>query len=434
MDAFMKVRGSRERFHGKFGVESMVSRRMYSVGVDKLESVASPSIDTSTQIDGVNEVGNSVISLTSPSNPSSKENVGSEHDAIGDVSAADPSDLAEYVPEIVLKSFDELTMYPQDRMIVFLDYVQANTGLAWWETIACTTIFVRLCILPLAVEGMKRGAKMQLASPDMVPIQQNMERIKKTRALTQEEQMQHAQEIKAVYKKHGASPLGPIVPVLLQMPIFMSFFFALRKLHEFVPELKTGGFGPYDIGPVHFDVTDLTQVDTSYVLPVALTISFLAVIEAGGEMADKEMQKKSKNVMRFLALFMFGVSTTFPASVTWYWTVNNSFSFFQSTSLQLAPVRQMLGLPMMSELQAASKKAMLAKGTGVTGAIKAPKSPINPFIMSSNPAQSAQNGVDVTTDDKGNPTFAPQKEVEKEAKQDGEKINIRKRHRRRKRK
>ena len=79
-----------------------------------------------------------------------------------------------------------------------------------------------------------------------------MERIKKTRALTQEEQMQHAQEIKAVYKKHGASPLGPIVPVLLQMPIFMSFFFALRKLHEFVPELKTGGFGPYDIGPVHF--------------------------------------------------------------------------------------------------------------------------------------------------------------------------------------
>ena len=81
-----------------------------------------------------------MISLTSPSNPSSKENVGSEHDAIGDVSAADPSDLAEYVPEIVLKSFDELTMYPQDRMIVFLDYVQANTGLAWWETIACTTI------------------------------------------------------------------------------------------------------------------------------------------------------------------------------------------------------------------------------------------------------------------------------------------------------
>ena len=44
MDAFMKVRGSLGRSHSKFGVESMVSRRMYSVGVDKLESVASPSI------------------------------------------------------------------------------------------------------------------------------------------------------------------------------------------------------------------------------------------------------------------------------------------------------------------------------------------------------------------------------------------------------
>ena len=130
---------------------------------------------------------------------------------------------------------------------------------------------------------------------------------------------------------------------------------------------------------------------------------------------------------------MFGVSTTFPASVTWYWTVNNTFSFFQTTSLQLAPVRQMLGLPLMSDLQAASKKAMLAKSTGVTGATKAPKSPMNPFIMSSNPMKSEGNVDGITTDQKGNPTFATPKEVEKEAPMGGEKMNIRKRHRRRKR-
>ena len=73
---------------------------------------------------------------------------------------------------------------------------------------------------------------MQLASPDMVPIQQNMERIKKHGHLPRRSKCNMGN--KAVYKKHGASPLGPIVPVLLQMPIFMSFFFALRKLHEFV--------------------------------------------------------------------------------------------------------------------------------------------------------------------------------------------------------
>ena len=50
----------------------MVSRRMYSVGVDKLESVAIPSIDTSRS-GGANEFGNSVISLTSPSNPTARK-------------------------------------------------------------------------------------------------------------------------------------------------------------------------------------------------------------------------------------------------------------------------------------------------------------------------------------------------------------------------
>ena len=42
---------------------------------------------------------------------------------------------------------------------------------------------------------------------------------------------------------------------------------------EYVPGLTEGGFGPYDFGPIHFDVTDMTQVDTSYILPIAFILS-----------------------------------------------------------------------------------------------------------------------------------------------------------------
>ena len=191
----------------------------------------------------------------------------------------------------------------------------------------------------------------------------------------------------------------------------MSFFFALRKLHEYIPELQTGGFGPYDIGPIHFDVTDMTQVDTSYILPIALTASFLAVIEVGGEMADKEMQAKSKNVMRFMALVMFGASTTFPACVTWYWTCNNAYSFCQSSAIQSDSIRQLIGLPQMSEIKAASERAMKAKKTGVVDVAKAPPM-MNTFNQPlPTPQKSTINENGDVVDDKGNPIFVAEREI-----------------------
>ncbi len=403
--------------------------RMYSVDAKQsliqntdINALAGNNLVSKGDLHEIGSSSDTIISLISPLD-NDNDTTTSNNSNIGEsVTGSDTNAATEIVAnsdivdgsQIVIKSFDELTWWPQDLMIMFLDKVQLTTGLAWWETIAFTTIFVRLCIFPIAVEGMKRGAKLQLAAPEVVPIQMKLERIKKSgmsKEAQQQATLETATEMKAIYKKHGASALGPIVPVLCQMPIFMSFFFALRKLHEYIPELQTGGFGPYDIGPIHFDVTDMTQVDTSYILPIALTASFLAVIEVGGEMADKEMQAKSKNVMRFMALVMFGASTTFPACVTWYWTCNNAYSFCQSSAIQSDSIRQLIGLPQMSEIKAASERAMKAKKTGVVDVAKAPPM-MNTFNQ---PLPTAQkntiNENEDTVDDKGNPIFVAKEEI-----------------------
>ena len=395
--------------------------RMYSVDVKKSSIIQDiengvngtvsndfvHNVNINSSSCGINEIvenNHNIISLAS--SPNSDDNKFRAVDMVMDANSSDVVDVVNEVPDIVIKSMNELSWWPHDRMISMLDFIQLNTGLEWWQTIAVTTIGVRLFIFPIALEGIKRGSKAALARPELTILQEKYNAIKKKQkgTLSQQQMLAQHAEMKVINKKHGASLLGPIVPVLLQMPIFMSFFFALRKLHEYIPGLTEGGFGPYDFGPIHFDVTDMTQVDTSYILPILLTLSFLAVIEVGGEMADKEQQEKTKTVMRFLGLFMFGISTTFPACVTWYWTVNNTYSFCQTSLIQMDLFRSVVGLPLQSEIKEASIRAEKAKVTGSLDAVKAPilQSPIPTVPHHPKGIDESGNAID----DQGNPTFA----------------------------
>src|SRR5699024_5716760 len=48
-------------------------------------------------------------------------------------------------------------------------------------------------------------------------------------ATTQEEKMEAQQEMMGLYKKHGINPLNMgCLPILLQMPVIMALFFALK--------------------------------------------------------------------------------------------------------------------------------------------------------------------------------------------------------------
>ena len=65
--------------------------------------------------------------------------------------------------------------------------------------------------------------------------------------------------------KHQCNPFGAVLMPFLQMPVFMTMFFALRQMGDYFPSMANGGTMWF---------TDLTVADSTYALPIASTASW----------------------------------------------------------------------------------------------------------------------------------------------------------------
>ncbi|CAL4923391.1 unnamed protein product [Urochloa decumbens] len=147
----------------------------------------------------------------------------------------------------------------------FIDAIHTFTGLNWWACIALTTLIIRTATIPMLVSQLKSTAKLTALKPEMEAIKDQMDTTDLKSAQEGKAKMQ------ALFKKHGVSPLAPMKGLLIQGPIFMSFFFAISNMVEKVPSLKGGG-------ALWF--TDLTTPDSLYLFPVLTGLTAFATVEA----------------------------------------------------------------------------------------------------------------------------------------------------------
>ena len=222
-----------------------------------------------------------------------------------------------------------------DNAIYMVQNVHEVGGLPWFAAIAGTTLLMRSLLLPLAVKSMKNAAKLAKVQPEMAKIQ---ERMKNARG--DEEKQAYANEMRGFMSKHGVNPIATFVPILAQMPIFMSFFFGLQRMATDYPTLVDGG-------TLWF--TDLTVADPTYGLPLLASASFLITIELGGEagqqQSNPEQAKTMKNVMRAMAVGMVPLTMSMPASVFMYWITSNTFSCVQTAAFKIPAIKNALGIP-----------------------------------------------------------------------------------------
>ncbi len=74
-----------------------------------------------------------------------------------------------------------------------------------------------------------------------------------------------------------------------QAPLFISFFFALRRMSETYPSFQSGGMMWFN---------DLSVVDPTYMLPVCASLTMLASIELGAD-TGQSMQQQQGNMKVF---------------------------------------------------------------------------------------------------------------------------------------
>ncbi|CAL8377784.1 unnamed protein product [Boreogadus saida] len=217
-----------------------------------------------------------------------------------------------------------------------LEFMHMDLGMPWWGAIVVGTVLARLAVFPVIVKGQREAAKLNNVMPEMTKL---------TSRMTEAKQGGNKFEFSKAYtdltlfqKKHDVNPLRGFLVPLVQAPVFISFFIALRKMAYLpVPSLQTGG-------ALWFP--DLTMADPFYLLPIAVTGTMFFILELGAESGvDNPNMKAMKTVFRIMPFVILPLTINFPTAVFTYWLTSNSFSLCQVALLRHPWVREKLSIP-----------------------------------------------------------------------------------------
>ena len=197
-----------------------------------------------------------------------------------DLSSTDPSaytrwaaDAADFLSELPaqgdLASLGLGANTPVGWLQLMMEYLHVHAHLPWWGAIVASTVLLRAVIFPVVMKVQKNGVVMNNINPELQKLMQKQKEYRQTgnKALAD----QYSFKIWNVYQKNNCNPLKMAILPLIQLPLFISFFMAIRRMAAVpVESMKTGGILWFP---------DLTTPDPYYVLPVLACASFVASIE-----------------------------------------------------------------------------------------------------------------------------------------------------------
>jgi len=181
----------------------------------------------------------------------------------------------------------------------------------WGWAIILFTLFVKIVLFPLSYKGLMSMQKMKDLAPKMKELKEKYGK----------DPAKMNQQMMALYKKHGANPMGGCLPMLLQIPIF----FALYRVLLNADELQGA--------PWILWIQDLSRQDPYYILPILMGITmFIQQKITPNTITDSTQQK----IMQWLPVIMTLFFLTFPAGLVLYWLVNNILTIAQQYYINYA--------------------------------------------------------------------------------------------------
>ena len=173
----------------------------------------------------------------------------------------------------------------------------------WGWSIIVLTILIKLAFFPLSAASYKSMARMRAVAPRMAAL-------KEEHAGDKQKLSQGMMEL---YKKEKINPLGGCLPILVQMPVFLSLYWVLLESVEIRQ------------APFMFWLTDLSSKDPFFILPIIMGLSMFVQQQLNPTPPDP-MQAKVMKLLPIIFTFFF---LWFPSGLVLYWVVNNLLSIGQ---------------------------------------------------------------------------------------------------------
>ena len=173
----------------------------------------------------------------------------------------------------------------------------------WGVTIIIVTILLKLLFYKLTEKSGRSMAKMRAIAPRIKAIQ---ERYKDDRE-------QLAKQTMELYKREKINPVAGCLPILVQIPVFLAFYWALLESVE----MRQAPFFGW--------IQDLSSKDPYFILPILMGFGMFAQFKLNPAPPDP-MQAK---MFAFMPVIMTVMMAWFPAGLVLYWLTNTLLSIAQ---------------------------------------------------------------------------------------------------------
>jgi len=183
-----------------------------------------------------------------------------------------------------------------------MSYIHSYVG-NWGLAIIIMTCLIKLLFFPLSAKSYRSMAKMRHLQPKMAQLKERFG----------DDKQAFTKAMMELYKKEKANPLGGCLPMIVQIPVFISFYYMLMASVE----LRHA--------PFIFWIHDLSAKDPYYIFPVIMMATMFITQKLSPPPPDPTQAK----MMLFMPL-MFGVLfLNFASGLVLYWIINNSLSIVQ---------------------------------------------------------------------------------------------------------
>jgi YidC/Oxa1 family membrane protein insertase len=211
---------------------------------------------------------------------------------------------------ITYSSFLGLPLAPVAKILVGgLTFFYGKVG-NWGIAIMLLTIALKLCLLPLALPGIKNSIKLRKIKPELDELKKKYPDDMQARQLATME----------LHKKHGVSMVTGCLPQLATMPIWVAMYSTIQTAVEFY-HVKFLWFG------------DLSLPDRFYILPLLLGGFMLLHTKVVPQQA--EMDPTQQKMMTFMMPVVFTVMMLFlPAALGVYMLTNSVLNILQTLGVE----------------------------------------------------------------------------------------------------
>jgi YidC/Oxa1 family membrane protein insertase len=192
---------------------------------------------------------------------------------------------------------------PLFLLLEFLHSVVGNWGLA----IILATLLLKLLFYPLSEKAGRSQAKMRALAPRMKQLQESYK----------DDRAKLGQATMELYRSEKVNPLAGCLPMLIQMPVFIAFYWVLLESVE----MRQAPFVGW--------INDLSSRDPYFILPALNGLAMWFQQKLNPPPPDP-MQAKIFQFMPIIFSVMFAL---FPAGLVLYWVTNTGLGILQQWNI-----------------------------------------------------------------------------------------------------